>query len=138
MKEKRPISPHLQIYAWSISSFTSIFHRLTGVLLYFAILAMSWYIIFYVYQLNINNVNNANETCDCPIKNIIYYSFITIVVIVIFSLYYHLCNGIRHLFWDIGKGFDTRVAKRNGLLAILLSVVLTAVTACFVSYFKFM
>ena len=47
----RPTSPHLQIYRWNISSITSIMHRLTGVALYFSILAIAWFIVYYTYNI---------------------------------------------------------------------------------------
>lgn len=134
-KDPRPTSPHLQIYAWNISSFTSIFHRLTGVLLYFSIIAISWYVVFYAYQVNIKEVA---EHCDCPWQQALEYVFYAAIVAVVFSLYYHLCNGVRHLFWDIGKGYDLRTARFTGFLVILMAVIFTGLTLGFAAYFKFM
>ena len=134
-KDSRPTSPHLQIYAWNISSLTSILHRLTGVLLYFSIIAISWYVVFYAYQVN---VDGASEQCDCPWKQALEYVFYAAIVGVVFALYYHLCNGIRHLFWDIGKGYDLRLARFTGFLAILMAVIFTGLTIGFAAYFKFM
>ncbi|MSP33942.1 MAG: succinate dehydrogenase, cytochrome b556 subunit [Rickettsiales bacterium] len=134
-KDSRPTSPHLQIYAWNISSFTSILHRLTGVLLYFSIIAISWYVVFYAYQVN---VDGSSEQCDCPLKQVLEYVFYTAIIGVVFALYYHLCNGIRHLFWDIGKGYDLRVARFTAFLAILMAVIFTGLTIGFAAYFKFM
>lgn len=130
----RPTSPHLQIYRWNISSLTSIMHRLTGVILYGSIVAICWYIVYYTYQINIAE---SAETCDCPLNNIINNIFILAAVGVTFSLYYHFCNGIRHLFWDIGKGFEKETAKKTGLLSILSSLILTIVTIGSVIYLKF-
>jgi len=134
-KDSRPTSPHLQIYAWNISSLTSILHRLTGVLLYFSIIAVSWYVVFYAYQVN---VDVASEQCDCPMQQALKYVFYAAIVGVVFALYYHLCNGIRHLFWDIGKGYDLRVARFTAFLAILMAVIFTGLTIGFAAYFKFM
>ncbi len=134
-KDPRPTSPHLQIYAWNISSFTSIFHRLTGVLLYFSIIAISWYVVFYAYQ---TNISTSSEHCDCPWRQTLEYVFYAAIVAVVFSLYYHLCNGIRHLFWDIGKGYDLRLARFTGFLVILMAVIFTGLTIGFAAYFKFM
>ena len=133
--DSRPMSPHLQIYAWNISSLTSIIHRLTGVLLYFSIIAISWYVVLYTYQINSDEMM---ENCDCPMKIFLNYCFIAAAIIIICSLCYHFCNGIRHLFWDIGKGFDLKTARRNGFLVILISLILSALTIGFAAYFKFM
>jgi succinate dehydrogenase / fumarate reductase cytochrome b subunit len=134
-KQKRPTSPHLQIYKWNISSFTSILHRFTGVLLYFSIIAISWYVVYYTYQINIAE---STETCDCPLKAIFDKIFMFAAIGVIFSLYYHFLNGIRHLFWDIGKGFKKETAKANGFLVIIFAFIFTAVTIAAALYLKFL
>jgi len=134
-KDPRPLSPHLQIYAWNISSLTSIFHRLTGVLLYFSIVAISWYVVLFTYRINSGEMV---ESCDCPWQNLINYALYAIATAIIFALYYHFCNGIRHLFWDIGKGFKLETAQTNGYLVIISAVVLTILTIGFAAYFKFM
>ncbi len=130
---QRPMSPHLQIYRWSISSFTSILHRLTGVSLYFAMLILSWYIIYYTYQINIAD---DSENCDCPFNRLLTYGFFAACSFITFALYYHFCNGIRHLFWDIGFGFDKTKARNNGILAITCAIILTLLTIGVVLYFK--
>ncbi|GDX35542.1 succinate dehydrogenase cytochrome b556 subunit [Alphaproteobacteria bacterium] len=129
----RPTSPHLQIYRWNLSSLTSIFHRLTGVALFFSVIIISWYIVYYSTQINIEN----QENCECWVMTIIKNFFTLACVALIFSLYYHFCNGIRHLFWDIGKGFDIKVANRNAMIVILLALALTALTIAAVIYLKF-
>jgi succinate dehydrogenase / fumarate reductase, cytochrome b subunit len=131
----RPTSPHLQIYSWSVSSFTSIMHRFTGIALYFSIVAISWYIVYYAYQIN---VAQSEETCDCPMNAIINNIFSLASILVTFCLYYHFTNGIRHLFWDIGKGFEKETARTNGFLVIALSFIFTALTIGAVLYFKFL
>ena len=129
----KPTSPHLQIYRWNISSITSIMHRLTGVALYFSILAIAWFIVYYTY--NIGSISEK-ENCECAsmlILNIIFYGAI---VAITFSLYYHFFNGIRHLFWDIGKGFELKTAKITGYLSIILATILTVATIITTLYLK--
>jgi succinate dehydrogenase / fumarate reductase cytochrome b subunit len=130
----KPTSPHLDIYKWNISSFTSILHRFTGVVLYASIVAIVWYIIYYTYQVN---PAESVETCDCGLKKIMDNIFALAAFAVTFCLYYHFCNGIRHLFWDIGKGFDLKTAKRNGYLVIIIATALTAATIAITTYLKF-
>lgn len=130
----RPTSPHLDVYKWNISSFTSILHRLTGITLYISIVAISWYIVYYTYQINIAE---SSPTCDCPSKAIFDKIFAIASLGVTFCLYYHLCNGIRHLFWDIGKGFELQTARMNGFLVITAAVILTAISFGAALYLKF-
>lgn len=132
-QRKRPTSPHLQIYRWNVSSLTSIMHRFTGVVLYFSIVAIVWYVVYYTYQINIAE---SQEACDCPLRNIMNQLFALAAIGVTFSLYYHFCNGIRHLFWDIGKGFEKETARTNGLLVIALAVIFTALTVGATLYLK--
>jgi len=132
-QERKPTSPHLQIYRWNISSFTSILHRFTGVLLYIAIVLISWYIVYYTYQVNISE---TMENCDCPWRKLLDNLFILSAIGVIFALYYHFCNGIRHLFWDIGWGFEKQAAKLTGYLTIILSLIFTAITIATILYLK--
>ena len=131
---KRPTSPHLDIYRWNVSSITSILHRATGVALYFSVLVLAWYLTYYTYQVN---VADSAETCDCLMSTIFANIFSLALIFIAFSLYYHLCNGIRHLFWDIGKGFELKDAKRNGYLVLLSALVLTVATIAAVAYLKF-
>ena len=108
-------------------------HRLTGVVLYASIVAIVWYIIYYTYQVNIAE---SVETCDCPMQKIFDNIFAFAAIGVTFSLYYHFCNGVRHLFWDVGKGFDLKLAKRNGYLVIISALLLTTTTVGAVIYLK--
>ena len=130
----RPTSPHLQIYKWNVTSLTSIMHRLTGVVLYASIVAISWYIVYYTYQIN---VAQSSETCDCPMQTILSAIFNLAIVGITFSLYFHFTNGIRHLFWDMGKGFDKATAKKSGIGVFILSLIFTALTIGFTLYLKF-
>ena len=133
MTKKNPTSPHLQIYRWNISSVTSIAHRLTGVVLYFSILAISWYVAYYTYQINISE---SADSCDCPMKKIFNFVFACASVFVTFALYYHFCNGIRHLFWDLGKGFEKSTAKKTGIIVFISSISLTLITILSTIYFN--
>jgi succinate dehydrogenase / fumarate reductase cytochrome b subunit len=128
ISRKRPLSPHLQIYKLQITAFTSILHRATGIFLYIGVIVMCWAIIHYSYQINIEMENGETE-CYCPWKNVLHYALYLTILGWAFSLYYHLCNGIRHLFWDIGKGFEINTAKKTGIIVIILSIFLTAFSA---------
>lgn len=136
-KDNRPTSPHLQIYAWNLSSFTSIMHRATGIALYFAIVAISWYVILFTYDASSNSGEMA-EKCNCLMMQALQYISIGAIIFIIFGLCYHFCNGIRHLFWDIGKGFELKEAKRSAILVISLAFLFTIAIIGFIAYFKFL
>lgn len=133
LNNSKPTSPHIQIYRWNISSITSIMHRLTGVALFFSILLLAWAIVYYTYKVD---MIEASESCECLMNNIIQFVLVGAVTALTFSIYYHLCNGIRHLFWDIGKGFDLKKARLNGYIVITLSLLLTVVTFAVTIYLK--
>jgi succinate dehydrogenase / fumarate reductase cytochrome b subunit len=132
--DNRPLSPHLQVYAWNISSLTSIMHRATGVLLYIVIVAISWFVVFFTYNVN-NEVGIDQPACDCMMLR---YVFGAVLFGIIFALYFHFCNGIRHLIWDIGKGYELQTARKTGFLVIICAVLFTFATIAAVAYFKFM
>lgn len=119
-KDNRPLSPHIQIYKPQITSFTSILHRVTGVALYVGVVLICALISYYTYQTNI--LDQDIYECDCKF---IRYTIYTVIFLWSFALYYHLCNGVRHLFWDIGKGFEIQTAKKTGIIAILSALLLT-------------
>lgn len=128
----KPLSPHIQIYKPQISSFTSILHRATGIFLYIGVVLICWAIVHYAYQVEILVDGEIEEkTCDCSWKYLVYAA----VLMWSFSLYYHMCNGIRHLFWDIGKGFEKKTANRNGILVLIASAMLTIASAYYIFFF---
>jgi len=113
---RRPLSPHLQVYKPQISSTTSIFHRITGVALSAGtILLVAWL------------VAAAAGDSAFSVVQAIFASWIGMLVLFGFTLalFYHFCNGIRHLSWDAGKGFDLPTMHRTGKLVIAAAVVLT-------------
>jgi len=119
-KDNRPLSPHLQIYKLPLVAITSILHRITGVALYVGLILLCGLISYYTYQVNI--FDEGVPTCDCVvIKSIIYI----VMFCWTFALYYHLCNGIRHLFWDMGKGFEIQAARRSGVIVLITASLLT-------------
>lgn len=130
--KKMPTSPHLQIYKWNLGSITSIMNRFTGVILYICIILLSAYVTFYAYEID---VNKTHESCDCMIMQAFKIIGYIAVFGIIFSAYFHMLNGIRHLLWDVGYGFDLKVAKRNSILILTLSILLTIVTYLITFYF---
>ena len=117
MQEKNnPLSPHLQIYKWQISSLLSITHRIVGVINILAItiicfLSLSLLLGAESYQI----INNF-------LKSFL-GKFMIIGLCWTFS--FHILNELRHLAWDLGYGFDIKVAKITGVIALLGSFILT-------------
>jgi succinate dehydrogenase / fumarate reductase cytochrome b subunit len=120
LEDNRPLSPHLGIYKWQLTMALSIVHRLTGVVLFTGTLLLTWWIVLSIYS-------SWNP-------NVVLWPFFHSVVgkVIVLgwsaSLFYHLCNGIRHLFWDIGKGFEVNTAKKTAVLVVIASIVLTALS----------
>ena len=115
-KNNNPLSPHLQIYRWQISSLLSITHRIIGVINIFAITLICFWCIFLLFgQNNYQNIQIFFNT--------FFGKFLIISLCWTFS--FHILNEIRHLFWDAGYGFDLKVTKITGVLALIGSFVLT-------------
>lgn len=115
---ERPLSPHLQVYRWPITMATSILHRMTGVGLGLGTLLLAWWL-----------VAAAAGPEQFAIAKAVLGSWLGLVVLFGFTwaLFYHLCNGLRHLYWDIGRGFEKTTAARLSWVVIIASVVLTLV-----------
>lgn len=112
----RPLSPHLQIYRPQISMMSSISHRASGILLAAgAVLAVIWL------------VAAANGPDALETANAIFGSWLGQLIMFFwsFALFYHLCNGIRHLIFDLGLGMDLETARTTGFAAIGIAAALT-------------
>lgn len=117
---EKPISPHLTIYKPQISSVLSILHRVTGVINFVGIIAITWVFVFSVYF--------ASEEFNV-ILCAFYEHFLGKIVLIgwSYSLFFHAFNGIRYLFWDFGMGFDLKVMHVTGWLSIMFATVLTVI-----------
>ncbi len=116
MKNNNPLSPHLQIYKWQISSLLSITHRIVGVVNFFAITLICLWVLLIIFS-------QGNYSPIYVILNSIFGKFLAIALCWTFS--FHILNEIRHLFWDAGYGFDLKIAKITGILALIGSFGLT-------------
>ena len=116
MKDKNPLSPHIQIYNWHISSLISISHRITGILNIVVItLVCFWVILLLLGNTNYEFIQNFFET--------FFGKFIIIGTVWSFS--FQILSEIRHLFLDLGLGFELKTSNITGLLVIFGSLVLT-------------
>ena len=117
MQEKNnPLSPHLQIYKWQISSLLSITHRIVGVINILAITIICF--------LSLSLLLGAE---NYEIIHNFFKSFFGkfIVVSICWTFSFHILNELRHLLWDLGYGFDLKVARITGVIAFIGSFILT-------------
>ena len=116
-KSARPLSPHLQVYRPQLTSVLSILHRATGFALAVGTLFLAWWL-----------VAAALGPEAYALVEAFFGSWLGYLVLLglSFSLMYHLCNGIRHLAWDAGWGFDLPTAYASGWAVVLGSLILTA------------
>ena len=116
MKNDNPLSPHIQIYNWHISSLVSISHRITGIInLILITLICFWTALLLLGNTNYDLIQKFFET----------YLGKFFIVGTIWSFSFQALCEIRHLFWDLGYGFEIKTSNITGLLAIFGSVVLT-------------
>jgi len=116
---KRPLSPHLQVYKPQLTSVLSITHRGTGVFLSLGALVLTYWLVSLAVSEEFFNSFHLHTS--------FWYGKLFLIGFV-FSLYYHLANGIRHLFWDIGLGLEISTTYKSGYFTIFISVVLTLAT----------
>ena len=115
---KNPLSPHLQIYRWQISSLLSITHRISGVINLAALILIFFWIVVFSFGEN-------NYQLFLLIINSFFGKFILIGFT--WSMSFHILSGIRHLVWDLGYGFEIKTANISGIIVIICSLVLTII-----------
>ena len=116
MKNDNPLSPHIQIYNWHISSLVSISHRITGIINIIIItLICFWVALLLLGNTNYDLIQKFFET----------YLGKFFIVGTVWSFSFQALCEIRHLFWDLGHGFEIKTSNITGLLAIFGSVILT-------------
>ncbi len=114
----RPLSPHLQVYRLPLLANLSILHRITGVALAVGTLLLTYWLVAAA------SGPEAFATAQAVIG-----SFLGRLLLFgwSFALFYHLANGIRHLVWDAGHGFEIETAQRSGLFVVGAAVLLTLI-----------
>ena len=115
-KAERPLSPHLQIYRWYLTMALSIAHRATGVANAIGLLFLTWWL------LALASGPDAFATVQAVAG-----SWIGLLALFgwTLSLFYHLGNGIRHLVWDVGYGFDPLTAYHSGIAVLVFAGIMT-------------
>lgn len=117
-KRERPLSPHLQIYRPQLTSVLSITHRATGLALVIGTLVLVYWLL--AAASGADAYASAQALLGSWLGRIVLLGFS-------FALFYHLCNGIRHLFWDAGLGFELKTAYASGHAVIVASIAMTVI-----------
>jgi succinate dehydrogenase / fumarate reductase cytochrome b subunit len=120
----RPLSPHLTIYRWPVTMMTSITHRATGMAMAVGALVLAWWLI---------SISNGPEGYDSFHAVIDTVPGLVVMFGLTWSLAYHFFSGLRHLAWDLGYGFEKKLAERNSVIVFSLSFL--AAIAIFALFF---
>ena len=115
----RPLSPHIGIYKKQLTSVMSILHRISGVVLMGASIVLVYWLVAAASGPETYARASAVIT-SAPVMLLMFGATI--------ALFYHLCNGIRHLFWDAGVGFELKTVYSSGTTVIAATAVLTVLT----------
>ena len=111
---RRPLSPHLQIYKPQITSALSIFHRITGVALSVGSLLMVWWLV--AAATSPEAYDGARDFTVSWFGRLAMFGWTA-------ALVFHLCNGLRHLVWDAGYGFEPGEYKASGLAVLAATAI---------------
>jgi succinate dehydrogenase / fumarate reductase, cytochrome b subunit len=115
-KRDRPLSPHIQIYKMPFTAILSISHRITGVVMAAGTAVLAYWLI--AAASGPDAFATAQSVLGSVPGRILLFGWSL-------ALFYHLSNGIRHLFWDAGHGFEIRDAYRSGYATVAAALVLT-------------
>ena len=118
MENKSPLSPHIQVYRWQISSLVSICHRITGIINIIAISLICLWISFVSFSES--KYETINLLLNSPVGKFI-------ILGITWSFSFQILSEIRHLIMDLGYGFDLKITKITGLVVIFGSLILTIV-----------
>ena len=119
LTKNRPLSPHLQVYRPQLTSILSITHRGTGMFLAFSSPVLVYWL--WAVAAGADTYASAQVLFGSSLGRVILFFWS-------YSLFYHLCNGIRHLAWDAGTGLEIATLYKSGWWVVALSFGLTVVT----------
>ena len=115
-KAQRPLSPHLQVYRWQITMILSTFHRGTGVMLSLGLLILVYWLLAIAGGLDHYEQARAFLGSDWFKLPLVGWTF---------CFFFHLCNGIRHLAWDTGRGLEIHQYHASGWAVIVVTLIAT-------------
>jgi succinate dehydrogenase / fumarate reductase cytochrome b subunit len=114
-----PLSPHLQVYRFPLTVILSITHRVTG-----AFLALGTLLLLYLLMAAAAGPQSY-QSAHALVSS---WFGLALLLLWTFALYFHFCNGIRHLIWDVGYGFEKQLVDKTALVVLITAIVLTAAT----------
>jgi succinate dehydrogenase / fumarate reductase cytochrome b subunit len=114
--DNRPLSPHIQVYRWQITMAMSILHRITGVGLGLGALLLTWWLA--AAAAGPDYFTTVHGIMTSVIGRVIMFGFTA-------ALFFHLCNGVRHLFWDAGIGLEIDSARNSSYAVLVLAAAAT-------------
>ena len=117
MGKARPLSPHLQVYRLPLPAVMSITHRMTGVILASGTVLLTAWLVALAY--GPQSFALAMMVVGHPLGQLVLFGYSA-------ALFYHMCNGIRHLNWDRGQGLEIEQVYRSGKITIAVALILTA------------
>ena len=127
MGKARPLSPHLQVYRLPLPAVMSITHRMTGVILASGTVLLTAWLVALAY--GPQSFALAMMVVGHPLGQLVLFGYSA-------ALFYHMCNGIRHLNWDRGQGLEIEQVYRSGKITIAVALILTA--ALWAALYSFM
>lgn len=111
---ERPLSPHLQVYRWTITMTLSILHRASGLALSLGALVLTWWLV--ALASGPAAYAQALTWLGAPWFKLLLFGWAL-------CFFYHLANGIRHLVWDVGSGFEPEQIRASGWAVVVVTVV---------------
>lgn len=116
--DTRPLSPHLQVWRWHPTMLSSILHRVSGIGNYLGAIALTVWLVLLA--------TGAESSVEILTTGSLAWLTRIGLILLTWSVSFHFLNGIRHLAWDAGKGFDPKGSNRRSVLIIVFSFVLPA------------
>lgn len=117
---QRPLSPHLGIYRWRVTMLLSSLHRISGLLMALGAVALAVWLLA---------LAGGAETYEGIRQAYSSGPFKLLVLLWILCFFLHLFNGVRHLFWDGGYGFEKSTARATGMAVVVAALIATGIFA---------
>jgi succinate dehydrogenase / fumarate reductase cytochrome b subunit len=117
-KAEPPLSPHIQIYRWYFTMALSIAHRATGIAMAVGLLLLAWWLL--ALAVGPESFGAVEALVDSWFGALVLFGYTPI-------LFFHMGNGVRHLVWDVGYGFDPDVARQSGTAVLIFAGIMTVV-----------
>jgi succinate dehydrogenase / fumarate reductase cytochrome b subunit len=120
---ERPLSPHITVYRWAYTMTLSILHRITGVALALALLGLVIWLV---------SASLGADAYAAVMPLLVSVPGRLLAAVAMAALIYHFCNGLRHLAWDMGWGFERGDARRSAALVIAVTLIGAAICIYFI------